>query len=131
MTTKTAGISVSHGGRKGGLRRVTDPVGEVTTLLGTHTYASDVTVSIQLADDHELLLVALESGNAFLGLEKSGGVYQYLADAAAEGTRQFVIGGQTTAVPTRYVLSIADAIELLTAWLARPDSLDATAWERQ
>jgi len=106
-------------------------VGEVTTLLGTHTYASDVTVSIQLADDHELLLVALESGNAFLGLEKSGGVYQYLADAAAEGTRQFVIGGQTTAVPTRYVLSIADAIELLTAWLARPDSLDATAWERQ
>ena len=131
MTTAPATISVSRAGRKQALPPVTDPVGEVTRLLHVHAQASDVTVSIQLPNDHGLLLVALEAGNAFIGLETADGVYQYLADATAQGRRQFVIGGQTTAIDTRYVLPIPTAIELLTGWLARPDPLAATTWERQ
>jgi hypothetical protein len=129
--TRPARISVSRAGRMQTLPRVTDPVGEVTRLLHTHAHASDVTVSIELPDDHGLLHVALEGGDAFLGLETSCGVYQYLADATAQGTRQFVIGGQTTGIETRYVLPIPAAIEMLTECLARPDPLAAAEWERQ
>jgi len=97
MTTAPATISVSRAGRKQALPPVTDPAGEVTRLLHVDAQASDVTVSIQLPSDNGLLLVALEAGNALVGLETGDGVYQYLADATAQGTRQFVVGGQTTA----------------------------------
>lgn len=90
-----------------------------------------MTISIQLPNDRGLLLVALEDGNAFVGLQTADGVYQYLSDATPQGTRQFVIGGQTTAIDRRYVLPIPTAIDLLTTCLARPDPLAATTWERQ
>jgi hypothetical protein len=131
MTTAPATISISRAGRQQALPPVTDPVAEVTRLLHVHAEASDVTVSIQLPNDHGLLLVALEAGNAFVGLETADGVYQYLADATAQGTRQFVISGQTSAIDTRYVLPIPTAIDLLKACLARPDLVAATTWERQ
>jgi hypothetical protein len=86
-------ISVSHGGREQPLPEVADPVREVSGLLRAYAHASDVTVSIRLPSNHGLLLVALEAGSAFVGLEKSDGVYQYVADEAAEGRRQFMIGG--------------------------------------
>jgi len=131
MTTAPARVSISRGGREQALPLITDPTGEVTRLLQLHAHASDVTVSIQLPDNHGLLLIAVEAGYAFVGLQTSGRVYQYLADARAEGTRHFVMGGQTTAVEMRYVLPIPKAVELATACLTRPDALAGTAWERQ
>lgn len=76
-------------------------------------------------------MIALEAGSAFVGLETSGGVYQYVADESAQGMKQFMIGGQSTAIDRRYVLAIPEAIELLRTCLAGPDPLAATAWERQ
>ncbi len=126
-----ANISVNRGGRNQPPLRTGDPVGEVSRLLQTHARASDLTVSIQLSDGRGLLLVALEAGSALVGLETSGGVYQYVADETAQGTKQFVIGGQSTAIDRRYVLAIPEAIELLTTCLAGPDPLAAATWERQ
>jgi len=131
MTTAPARISVSHGGHEQVLPQAADAARQVTSLLQAHVDASDVTISIRPSDHHGLILVALESGRAFVGLETAGGVYQYIADAAAEGTRQFLIGGQSTAIDARYVLSIPQAIELLKACMTKPDPFAATAWERQ
>jgi hypothetical protein len=130
-TTTPARISVSRGGRKQALPPITDPAGEITRLLQntcTRLGCDSLRSSFPMITSSSS---SLEAGNAFVGLEASGSVYQYLADATAEGTRQFVIGGQTTAIDTRYVLPIPKAIELLTACLTRPDPLAATAWERQ
>jgi hypothetical protein len=131
MTTASATISVNRAGRNQLLLRASDPVREVSMLLQAEAHASDLTISIQLSDDRGLLLVALEAGSAFVGLEASGGIYQYVADENAPGTEQFVIGGQSTAIDRRYVLAIPEAIELLTTCLAGPDPLAATTLERQ
>src|SRR5262245_18206502 len=101
-TTMPVTISVSHGGREQPLPEVADPVREFSGLLRSYAHASDVTVSIRLQSNQGLLLVALEAGIAFVGLEQSDGVYQYVADEVAEGKRQFVIGGQPTSIDTRY-----------------------------
>lgn len=131
MTTTPATISVCRGGSSQPVVKAGDPVGEVSRLLQALAHASDLTVSIQLSDDRGLLLVALEAGYAFVGLETSGSVYQYVADETAQGTEQFVIGGQSTAIDRRYVLAIPAAIQLLTTCLAEPNPLDAKTWERQ
>ena len=129
MTTTPVTISVDRGGRSQPPLRSSDPVGEVSKLLRAQAPASDLTVSIQLSDGRGLLLIALDAGSALVGLETSGGVYQYVADETAQGTKQFVIGGQSTAIAGRYVLAIPEAIQLLTTWLAGPDPLAATTWE--
>jgi hypothetical protein len=90
-----------------------------------------VTISIKLPDDQGILYVALETGNAFVGLEAPDGTYQYVADNAAEGERQFVIGDQPTAIRARYVLTVPGAIALLTACLAEPGPFAGSAWDRQ
>ena len=124
-------ISVDHAGREQAFLEVSDLVGEVSRLLQTYGHLSDVTVSIQLPDGRGLLLAALEDGGAFVGLETSGGVYQFVADAEADGTRQFMIGGQPTVVDRRYVLPQPKVIELLAACLATSDLFAVTEWERQ
>jgi hypothetical protein len=124
-------ISVNYGGREHAFLSAGDPVGEVSRLLQTYGYLSDVTVSIQLPDDQGLLLVALEDDSAFVGLETSGGVYQLIADASADGTRHFMIGGQPTVIDRRYVLPQPKVIELLAACLATADPFAVTQWERQ
>ena len=88
MITKPANISVRHGGREQVLRETADPVREVGRLLRTYEDASDVTVSVQLPDDHGTLLVALEAGSAFVGLETPDGIYQYVA-GAGEGNGNY------------------------------------------
>lgn len=104
---------------------------EVGRLVHTYADASDVTVSIELPNDHGTLLVALKAGSAFVGLVAPDGMCQYIADEAAEGKRQFIIGSQPTSTDTRYVLPVATAIELLMPWLAGSTPLAVAAWERQ
>lgn len=130
MTTTPATIRVSYRGHEWGLPAA-NPVRETSRLLRAYADASDVTISIKLPDNHGTLLVALEAGSAFVGLEAPDGIYQYVADEAAEGIRQFIIGGQPTAIDTRNVLPVATAIELLTPWVTGSAPLVAPAWERQ
>lgn len=125
----TLAISVNCGGSERVLPAVADPVREVGRLLRTYADASDVTVSIELANDHGRLLVALEAASAFVGLVTAGGIYQYFADKQAEGKRQFIIGRQPTSIDKRYVLPVTAAIELLTPWLAAAALLTAPGWE--
>jgi hypothetical protein len=131
MTSKSATIRISSADCDRRLPATADPGCEARRLLRAYADASDVTVSIELPDDRGTLLVALEAGSAFVGLDAADGVYQYVADEAAEGKQQFIIGGQRTAIDSRYVLPVTTAIELLTSWTAGSDPLAAPAWERQ
>jgi hypothetical protein len=130
MTTTSVMISVSHAHSELGPSAAADPVREVARLLHAYAASSDVTLSIELARDHGTLLVALETGSAFIGLVTQDGIYQYVADNVAEGKGQFIIGGQLTAIDNRYVLPIAAVIGLLTPWLAGSAPLAASEWER-
>jgi hypothetical protein len=131
MTPALPRISVSRRGREQVLSVGNDPVSDVGSFLRAHTDSSDVTLSIELPDDHGTLLVALESGSAFVGLERPEGVYQYVANAASMGQREFIIGGQSTSVDTRYVLPIPAAIQLVTSCLGESEPVAGPAWERQ
>lgn len=124
-----ATIRLNQGGREQILSAVADPVRKVRRLLRAHADESDVTVSIDLPDHNGTLRVALDTGCAFFGLETANGIYQYVADEAADGERQFVIGGQPTCIDTRYVLPVTAAIEALTPWLA--GSVRFASWEPQ
>lgn len=129
MITKPANISLRHGGREQVPREAADPAREVSRLLRTYEDASDVTVSVQLPDDHGTLLVALEAGRAFVGLETPDGICQYVADDASEGNREFTTGGAPARIDTRYVLTVPAVIELLAVCLAGPGPFAAPAWE--
>lgn len=89
MTTAPVTIRVEHGGHTPVLLPASDPVREVGRLLRTYADASDVTISMEITDDD--LMVALEAGQAFIGLVTADGD-QYVADDAADGTCQFIIG---------------------------------------
>lgn len=61
MTTSPVAIRVEHSGHKPVLPSASDPVREVSRLLRTYADASDITISIKLTDDEDLM-VALEAG---------------------------------------------------------------------
>jgi len=131
MTSSPAMISVRISGRELELPAVAGPVREVGGLLRAYADASDVTVSIELPDDHGTLLIAVEAGRALVGLAAPDGIYQYVGDDTAEGTHQFIIGHQPTSIGARSVLPVDAAIEVLTPWLAGSASLNGPGWERQ
>ena len=74
MTSSPAMISVMISGRELGLPAVAGPVREVGGLLRAYLDASDVTVSIELPDDHGTLLIAVEAGSALVGLAAPDGI---------------------------------------------------------
>ena len=131
MTITPVTISVMHCSREQVFPEIADPVRDVGQLMRAYASASDVTVSITLPADHGTLLVALEAGNAFVGLQTPDGIYQYIADDACQGKRLFIIGGARTWIDARYVLPVTAAIELLTPWLAGSPPLAALEWRRQ
>lgn len=131
MAITPVSISVNWGGKERVLPAAADPVSEVGRLLRTYADASDVTVSIELANGHGTLLMALEAGSVFVGLVAADSIYQYVADEQAEGKCQFIIGCAPTFIDTRYVLQVTAAIELLTPWLAGAAPLSAPRWERR
>jgi hypothetical protein len=130
MTAVSLAIRVEHGGHKPVLLAASDPEREVSGLLRAYADASDITISVKRADDAELM-VALEAGQAFIGLVTADGVYQYVADDAADGTCQFIIDNAPTNIGTRYVLPASTATSLLTQWLSGSPPLADLAWERQ
>jgi hypothetical protein len=131
MASSPAKISVRIGGRELELSAVADPVRQVGGLLRACADASDVTVSIELPDDHGTLLIAVEAGSALVGLAAPDGIYQYVGDDTAQGTHQFIIGHQPTSIDTRYVLPVDAAIEALTSWLAGSAPPAGPGWERR
>jgi hypothetical protein len=90
-----------------------------------------VTITIELSGGHGQLLMALEAGSVFVGLETSDGIYQYVADLQAEGKCQFIIGSAPTLIDARYVLQVMAAIDLVTPWVAGASPLSAPGWERR
>jgi hypothetical protein len=130
MTTAPVAIRVERSGHKQVLLSASDPAREVSRLLRTYADASDITISIKLTD-HEDLMVGLEAGQAFIGLVTTDGVYQYVADDAADGTCQFIIGDAPTNIATRYVLPVSTATGLLAQWLSGSPPLADLACERQ
>ena len=125
--TTPARIRVDHGDREQVLLGVVDPVREVSRLRRTCADASDVTISIKLPDDHGTLLVALQSGSAFVGLRhRTASTTTSLTKLLRE--RQSLLGAQPTAIDARYVLAMPTAIELLAACLAGRGRFAAPAW---
>jgi hypothetical protein len=131
MSGTSASISVTHRGHELLLPPVVTSAHQVGEMLRTYAGASDVTVLVTLPDEHGTVLMALEAGSAFVGLQTQDGIYQYAAGDTAEGECEFIIRGQPTVVQKRYVLPAATAIELLLPWLAGADPLAALEWERQ
>lgn len=63
----------------------------------------DVTLTFRQPGRRDRVLVALSRGKAFLGLDDAGAVAQLISDDEVGRPQEMMIGGQTTAVDSRYL----------------------------
>jgi hypothetical protein len=94
--------------------------------------AVDVTLTVIPDDGDGRIMVAVDGANAFLGLDRDDGLFQYARHHdGRQRTRRFTIGGQQSGIESRYVLSISLAATAVQEWLRNSDGSPLGTWERQ
>ncbi|MFN2525440.1 MAG: hypothetical protein ABR505_04150 [Actinomycetota bacterium] len=112
-------------------RREGLPVGEVERLIMSMEGERDATVSVQLTELEERAFVAVDAGHAFIGLERSDGVFQFARRNAGLTRTPFTIGGQETDIEVRYLVNIDTAAAIVREWLRNGEESSIGSWERQ
>jgi len=95
--------------------------------------ARDVTMTVSPEGTSERLMVAIDGSRAFLGLERSDGLLQFVVgDDKQEATAcLFTIGGQQSEIEGRYLPEIGTAAVVVKEWLQTGESSTLGHWERQ
>jgi len=93
--------------------------------------ARDVTMIISAQGTSERLMVAIDGSSAFLGLERSDGLLQFVIRGEQEGTCLFTIGGQESEIERRYLPEIGTAAVVVKEWLQGGEISSQGHWERQ
>jgi hypothetical protein len=93
---------------------------------------ADATVTIFRDGIDEKLLVAVSRGMAVLGWERLDGLLQYVSNANDNREeRTLRIGHQETNIESRYVLNLANAVDVIQEWLNNGETSSFGFWERQ
>jgi hypothetical protein len=93
---------------------------------------ADITVTISPEGLDEKLMVGIDYAWAFLGLERLGGLLQYVANVnECLGTQPFTIGGQEVDMESRYVSPVAVAADVIKEWLSKGENSSFGYWERK
>ena len=80
----------------------------------------------------EHLMVAIDGSRAFLGLERTDGLLQFvLHDHNTEETRAFSIGGQESEIEGRYLPEVSIAAVVVEKWLQTGEASSQGHWEQQ
>jgi hypothetical protein len=93
----------------------------------------DVTMIISAEGIDGRLMAAVDGSQAFLGLERPDGLFQFaprLHDKS-EATVVFEIGGQQTDIVAKYVLDLPTAAIVVAEWLDVGESSTQGTWERR
>jgi hypothetical protein len=94
--------------------------------------ARGVTMTITPDGAGEHLMVAVDGSRAFLGLERSDGLLQFVVHGDnLEGVRAFSIGGQESEIEDRYLPEVGTAAVVVEEWLQVGEASSQGHWERQ
>jgi hypothetical protein len=104
---------------------------EVARLVREMRWSRDTTISIQPEGREERLMVAVDLTQAFLGLERPDGLFQFARRDAESGSSSLLIGGQETEIDVRYVFDPDSAASVVEEWLRTGDPSPMGMWERQ
>jgi hypothetical protein len=107
------------------------PGAEVARIIEKMTGPADATVMLGLDGRDERLLVAVDNGLAFIGLERTDGVFQFARPDAEPGTTPLTIGAQEADIETRYVVDLETAGAVIQEWVDRGEDSSLGVWERQ
>jgi hypothetical protein len=95
--------------------------------------ATNVTMTITpegVSGEH--LMVAIDGSRAFLGLECTDGLLQFVInDHNTEEARAFSIGGQEAQIEGRYLPEVSIAAVVVEEWLQTGEASSQGHWERQ
>jgi hypothetical protein len=106
-----------------------DAVAEAILDLGG---ARGVTMTITPDGSGEHLMVAVDGSRAFLGLERSDGLLQFVVhDDSQKGVHAFSIGGQESEIENRYLPEVRTAAVVVEEWLQAGEASSQGHWERQ
>jgi hypothetical protein len=114
-------------------RRTGVRVLELVEILGTLAGARDVTMIVSHESVDEQLMIAIDGSDAFIGLERPDGLFQFVSDESKYdmSTRSFTIGGQRTDIEARYLVDAATAATVVREWLEEGEASTRGGWERQ
>jgi hypothetical protein len=92
----------------------------------------DVTITIEMNDADERLLIAVDGFVAFVGLDREDGMFQFATQRqdAGIGTRELVIGGQPTDIDVRYLMDVSTAAAVAREWFDQVELSLHGWWER-
>jgi len=93
----------------------------------------DVTMTVYMDGSDERLMVAVDGSRAFLGLERTDGLFQFALDEVAGrqlSTMRFTVGGQDTDIETRLLVDLPTAAVVAREWLEAGESSSRGSWER-
>ncbi len=80
----------------------------------------------------EHLMVAIDGSRAFLGLERTDGLLQFVVhDHNTEEAHAFSIGGQESQIEGRYLPEVSIAAVVVEEWLQTGEASSRGHWERQ
>lgn len=95
--------------------------------------ARDVTMTVTpegVAGEH--LMVAIDGSRAFLGLERTDGLLQFVVHGHnTEEAHAFSIGGQESEIEGRYLPEVSIAAVVVEEWLQTGEASSQGHWERQ
>jgi hypothetical protein len=132
MTQVRANVALESEGSMSGSRSGLSPQAATQALLDQKG-SRDVTLVVWVEGVDERLLAAIDGSRAFLGLERTDGLLQFVVDNDDQqgGTRPFVIGGQEVEIETRYLPELQTAGVVIREWLEGGEFSVLGHWERQ
>lgn len=91
----------------------------------------DVTITIELNDTDERLMIAVDGSLAFLGLERTDGLFQFATEVEGAAERELVIGGEPTCLDHRHLVDVSTAAAVAREWFKQGEQWSYGWWERQ
>jgi hypothetical protein len=126
---RTATLIVDGSGDEHQVRAVTPE--DVEAAIAEVASRRDVSITVELDDSDERLLIAVDGHVAFLGLERPDGLLQFAVHAENQGAEEVLIGGQSTRIDRRNLVAVSTAALIAGEWFVQGEHSRYGWWERQ
>jgi hypothetical protein len=127
---RNANIELERAGEMSAARNGLSPDAVAEAILNLDG-ARDVTMTITPEGACEHLIVAIDGSRAFLGLERSDELLQFVVHGDnLEGVHTFSIGGQESEIHDRYLPEVRTAAVVVEEWLQAGEASSEGHWER-
>jgi hypothetical protein len=126
---RTATLTFDGSGDEHQVRAVTPE--DVEAAITEVASRRDVSITVELDDLDERLLIAVDGHVAFLGLERPDGLFQFAVHGENQGAEEVLIGGQSTRIDRRNLVAVSTAALIAGEWFVQGEHSSYGWWERQ